>query len=83
MERARGACRRRPAPARPGNTAKRLRTRAKRAGSSQQQQRAHQRHASGLMGSPTEPRMRSEERSCCLTQSSPERMSERMAVGAV
>ena len=35
------------------------------------------------MGSPTDPSTRREERSAWRTQSSPERMRERMAVGAV
>ncbi len=39
--------------------------------------------ASGLIGSPTEPSTRSEERSCGASQSSPHLMKERMAVGAV
>src|SRR5215207_11690018 len=39
--------------------------------------------ASGLIGSPTEPSRRSEERSCLLGQASPKRISPRMAVGAV
>jgi hypothetical protein len=39
--------------------------------------------ASGLIGSPTEPRMRSEAREVFLTGSSPARIRERMAVGAV
>ena len=43
----------------------------------------YQRHASGLMGSPTEPKMRSDERSCRVTYSSPAFMSARTAVGAV
>src|SRR4051812_25320036 len=40
-------------------------------------------HASGLIGSPTLPNNRSDERSCFLTQSSPQRMNARIAVGAV
>src|SRR3954470_2587414 len=40
-------------------------------------------HASGLIGSPTVPRMRSEERSYFFGRSPPALMSERMAVGAV
>ena len=43
----------------------------------------YQRHASGLIGSPTLPKMRSDERSCAATNVSPARMSERIAVGAV
>ncbi len=39
--------------------------------------------ASGLIGSPTEPSRRSEERSCRLGQDSPKRIRPRMAVGAV
>ena len=39
--------------------------------------------ASGLMGSPTEPRRRSVERSCRLGHDSPKRIRPRMAVGAV
>src|SRR5512138_3840160 len=39
--------------------------------------------ASGLIGSPTEPSKRSEERSCLLGQASPKRIRPRMAVGAV
>jgi hypothetical protein len=39
--------------------------------------------ASGLMGSPTEPRMRRVERSCRLGHDSPKRIRPRMAVGAV
>src|SRR5262249_716638 len=40
-------------------------------------------HASGLIGSPTLPNNRSEERSCFATQPSPQRMNGRIAVGAV
>ncbi len=40
-------------------------------------------HASGLMGSPTEPRRRSELRSWASGYSSPHFMQARMAVGAV
>ena len=40
-------------------------------------------HASGLMGSPTEPSSRSVERSWRLGQDSPKRIRPRMAVGAV
>ena len=40
-------------------------------------------HASGLMGSPTEPSSRSELRSCAAGSSSPHFMNVRMAVGAV
>ena len=43
----------------------------------------YQTHASGLIGSPTEPRSRSEERSCLPGYSVPQRMNERIAVGAV
>jgi hypothetical protein len=42
----------------------------------------YQCHASGLIGSPTEPSTRSEDRSNCFTCSSPRRRSSRMAVGA-
>ena len=45
--------------------------------------RWYQSHASGLIGSPTEPRRRSEDRSCFFTHSSPHFMKARMAVGAV
>src|SRR5262245_25293400 len=40
-------------------------------------------HASGLIGSPTVPSRRSDDRSCFATQSSPQRMNARIAVGAV
>src|SRR5438045_256966 len=40
-------------------------------------------HASGLIGSPTDPSKRSEERSCFLSHWSPQRMKARIAVGAV
>src|SRR5437667_4377595 len=40
-------------------------------------------HASGLIGSPTDPRSRKDERSCFFTHSSPQRMNARIAVGAV
>ena len=40
-------------------------------------------HASGLIGSPTLPRRRSEERSHPVTGASPSRISARIAVGAV
>src|SRR5205823_4521900 len=40
-------------------------------------------HASGLIGSPTVPRSRSDERSCFTTQCSPQRINARIAVGAV
>src|SRR5205085_8772484 len=40
-------------------------------------------HASGLIGSPTDPRSRKEERSCFFTQLSPQRTNARIAVGAV
>ena len=43
----------------------------------------YQTHASGLIGSPTEPRSRSEERSCFSGNSVPHRMNARIAVGAV
>ena len=43
----------------------------------------YQIHASGLMGSPTVPRRRSFERSDLAGHSSPQRMNERIAVGAV
>ena len=43
----------------------------------------YQTHASGLIGSPTDPRSRSEERSCFSGYSVPQRMNARMAVGAV
>ena len=43
----------------------------------------YQTHASGLIGSPTDPRSRSEERSCFSGYSVPHRMNARMAVGAV
>src|ERR1051325_5899862 len=39
--------------------------------------------ASGLIGSPTEPSKRSEERSCFSVQRSPHRINARIAVGAV
>src|SRR6266850_5670905 len=42
----------------------------------------YQSHASGLMGSPTEPRRRSERMSCLLTYSEPHFMKVRIAVGA-
>ena len=40
-------------------------------------------HASGLIGSPTEPRRRSEDKSAEAGHLSPCRISARMAVGAV
>src|SRR5882672_8568841 len=40
-------------------------------------------HASGLIGSPTVPRMRRDERSYFFGRSAPALMSERIAVGAV
>ena len=40
-------------------------------------------HASGLIGSPTEPRRRSDVRSWRLGHDSPKRIRPRMAVGAV
>ena len=43
----------------------------------------YQTHASGLMGSPTDPSSRSDERSCFSGNSVPHRMNARMAVGAV
>src|SRR5262245_49103469 len=43
----------------------------------------YQTHASGLIGSPTVPRSRSEERSQRPGYSSPQRTTVRMAVGAV
>ena len=44
--------------------------------------RWYQRHASGLIGSPTVPSSRSVERSCRLGHASPKRISPRIAVGA-
>ncbi len=43
----------------------------------------YQSHASGLIGSPTVPRSRSDERSCRPGYSSPIFTNERMSVGAV
>ena len=43
----------------------------------------YQIHASGLIGSPTEPSSRSVLRSCFAGHSVPQRMNARMAVGAV
>src|SRR6476619_7237192 len=43
----------------------------------------YQIHASGLSGSPTEPRRRKLERSLFCGHSSPQRMNARIAVGAV
>jgi hypothetical protein len=43
----------------------------------------YQTHASGLIGSPTVPRRRSDERSCFSACSGPHFMCERIAVGAV
>ena len=43
----------------------------------------YQSHAFGLIGSPTDPSSRSEERSCFSTCSGPHFMHARMAVGAV
>ena len=43
----------------------------------------YQIHASGLMGSPTEPSNRSDDRSCFSGYSVPHFMNARMAVGAV
>ena len=40
-------------------------------------------HASGLIGSPTDPSSRSDDRSCFAGQSVPHRMNARIAVGAV
>src|SRR5258708_6304384 len=40
-------------------------------------------HASGLIGSPTEPSKRSDDRSCLAGHASPQRMNARIAVGAV
>ncbi len=40
-------------------------------------------HASGLMGSPTEPSTRSDDRSCLSGSSAPHFMNIRIAVGAV
>ena len=45
--------------------------------------RWYQTQASGLMGSPTDPSTRSEERSCFSGSSTPHFMNVRMAVGAV
>ncbi len=45
--------------------------------------RWNHRQASGLIGSPTEPSNRSELRSCRFGQASPNRISDRIAVGAV
>ena len=42
----------------------------------------YQSHAFGLIGSPTEPSRRSEERSCRSGQLAPHLMHARMAVGA-
>src|SRR5882724_6190983 len=39
--------------------------------------------ASGLMGSPTDPKRRNDDISCLPGQSSPQRINARMAVGAV
>src|SRR5689334_23657049 len=43
----------------------------------------YQTHASGLIGSPTVPMRRSDERSCFSGYSVPQRIMVRMAVGAV
>jgi hypothetical protein len=43
----------------------------------------YQSHAFGLIGSPTEPSSRSEERSCLAGYSRPHLMQARIAVGAV
>ena len=40
-------------------------------------------HASGLIGSPTDPSSRSEDRSCAFGMSSPHFMNVRIVVGAV
>jgi hypothetical protein len=45
--------------------------------------RWYQIHASGLIGSPTLPSRRSDDRSCLFGCSSPSRMKVRIAVGAV
>ena len=45
--------------------------------------RWYQIHASGLIGSPTDPSSRSDDRSRFAGQSVPQRMNARMAVGAV
>ena len=45
--------------------------------------RRYQIHASGLIGSPTEPSSRSDDRSCSAGISSPHFMKVRIAVGAV
>jgi hypothetical protein len=45
--------------------------------------RRYQIHASGLIGSPTLPRTRNEDRSCSAGISSPHFMNVRIAVGAV
>src|SRR3954468_23937477 len=45
--------------------------------------RWYQIQASGLIGSPTVPKSRSDERSYCFGHLSPHLMNERMAVGAV
>ena len=42
----------------------------------------YQSHASGLIGSPTEPSRRSDDRSCCRVHRSPCFMKARIAVGA-
>ena len=43
----------------------------------------YQIHASGLIGSPTDPSRRSDERSCLAGHSVPHFMNARIAVGAV
>ena len=43
----------------------------------------YQIHASGLIGSPTDPSRRSDDRSCCSVNSGPHFMNVRMAVGAM
>ena len=45
--------------------------------------RQYQSQASGLIGSPTVPSRRMDERSCVFTGPSPSRISARIAVGAV
>src|ERR1041385_411790 len=40
-------------------------------------------HASGLIGSPTDPSSRSDDKSCFAGKSAPQRMNARIAVGAV
>ncbi len=45
--------------------------------------RWYQRQASGLIGSPTLPRSRNDERSCRFGHASPKRIRPLMAVGAI